>query len=85
VTNPNSYRQAEIHARTLRDFRIHLLIFLPSALLLGLLALLWAGGRMPLLVLLAVWALGLACHALALLHPLERLKRFWEVDASRRH
>ncbi|MCP1728026.1 hypothetical protein J2T60_002026 [Natronospira proteinivora] len=80
----NPYKQAEIHARTVRDFLIHLAIFLPSAGVLLLIALVSSPMLLWLLILVGIWGLGFLLHALALLHPFQHLSRLWDEDRLRR-
>ncbi|MEA5445147.1 2TM domain-containing protein [Gammaproteobacteria bacterium AB-CW1] len=79
----NPYKQAEVRARALRDFLIHLLIFVPSAGLLLLFQ--WLAGESQTWInwLLLFWLFGLGLHGISLLNPFARVMRLLDEDRLR--
>jgi len=79
----NPYKEAEVRARAVRDFLIHLALFLPSAVLLVLLELLGGSGGVWLIVTVLLWGLGVLLHGVSLLNPIQRLSRLWDEERLR--
>lgn len=76
----NPYKAAEARARAVRDFRIHLALFIPIGLALVLLDTFTTPATSWVSWLVAVWAFGVLLHGLSLLNPIQRLSRFWDKD-----
>jgi hypothetical protein len=85
LTQDPRYREARRHARKLRGFYTHLLVFAAVNLGLFVLDMLGNPGRLWFGWPLAGWGLGVACHGLSVFAFHGGFGREWEERAIRRY